>query len=64
MDEIRAYAKACGLHPSTVVQRSGCGGGLTWKKWQSGGSCSMRTADRLRQWMLDNPAPVKNEDAA
>lgn len=57
IEDIRAYAQAFGLHPSTVIQRAGCGGGATWSKWQSGASCSMRTADKLREYMSDNPPP-------
>lgn len=55
MDEIRAYAAAAGIKPTTVVQRSGIGGGGTWRKWEKGGSCTMRNADRIRAWMAANP---------
>ena len=54
--EIETYASALGLHPSTIVQRSGAGGGAAWGRWTAvGGSCSMRTADRIRAYMRANP---------
>jgi len=56
--EIEAYAAACGLKPTTVVQRAGRLGGATWAKWQAGASCSMRIAERIRRYIADNPAPV------
>ena len=56
IEEIRTYAQAHGLHPSTVIQRAGCGGGMTWSKWLNGKSCTLQTADRLRRYMADNPA--------
>ena len=53
--ELASYAKSVGLKPGTVVQNAGVGGGGTWSKWESGGSCSMRTADKLRKYMAQNP---------
>ena len=65
MAEIEAYAEARGLHPSTIVQRAGCGSGKTWAKWQAGGACLMHTADRLRRWMAENPvSEADGENAA
>jgi len=55
VQEVENYASALGLHPSTVVQRSGAGGGSSWGRWLNGGSCSMRTADRIRAYMRANP---------
>jgi hypothetical protein len=63
MSEIRDYALAVGVSPSTVVQKAGVGGGLTWAKWEMGGSCSMRTADKIRAYIADNPAPQSDEAA-
>ena len=64
IEEIRAYALSHGLHPSTVIQRAECGGGMTWANWLDGASCSMRTADKLRRYMADNPAAKSEGDAA
>lgn len=55
MSEIRAYASAHEIEPSTVVQRAGAGGGGTWKKWETGRSCTMHTAEKLRRYMGENP---------
>ncbi|MEX5599133.1 helix-turn-helix domain-containing protein [Pseudophaeobacter sp. C1-32P7] len=58
MEEVRAYAEQYGVAPSTVIQRVGVGGGGTWAKWESGtGSPTLRTVDRLRKYMADNPPP-------
>lgn len=55
MTEIRAYAAAMELQPTTVVQNSGCGGGSTWPKWEAGGACTLKTAEKIRKYMADNP---------
>ncbi|MBL1436527.1 MAG: XRE family transcriptional regulator [Rhodobacteraceae bacterium] len=60
--EVEAYASIIGLSPSTVVQNAGAGGGNVWKRWQNGGSCSMRTADRIRTFMTANPPRAKAQD--
>jgi transcriptional regulator with XRE-family HTH domain len=69
MEEIRAYAARLGISPSTVIQKAGVGGGGTWSKWESGeGSPTLRTVDRLRRYMADNPpldgGQATAEDAA
>lgn len=69
MEEIRAYAARLGNSPSTVIQKAGVGGGGTWSKWESGdGSPTLRTVDRLRQYMANNPpldgGQATAEDAA
>lgn len=61
--EVEEYAAACGLKPGTVVQRAVGASGVIWQRWKEGGSCSMRTADRIRAWMAANP-PENREDAA
>lgn len=59
MDQVRAYADALGINPSTVVQRAGCGGGTTWARWESGaGSPTLHTADKIRDFIAANPAPA------
>ena len=60
--EIEGYAKAVGVSPSTVIQRAANVGGRKWAAWQKGGSCSMRTADRIRAFMTANPARAKAQD--
>ena len=57
MNDLQAYAEACGKSPSTVIQAARCGGGATWRKWQNGASCSLHTAERLQDYMADNPPP-------
>jgi hypothetical protein len=61
MSEIRTYADLVGVSPSTVLQRAGAGSGTTWSRWEAGRSCTLNTADKLREWMVDNPPA---EDAA
>jgi len=62
LDTIRAYADALGVKPSTVVQRAGCGGGLTWAKWESrAGSPTLLTADKILDYIANNPAPARGE---
>lgn len=58
LDEIKAYAAAFGIKPSTVVQKSGAGGGNAWSTWVNRrGSPTMDTADTIKKYMKDNPAP-------
>lgn len=64
LSEVERYAAACGLKPGTVVQRAGGASGAAWEKWKTGGSCSMRTADRIRAYMHDNPPMTDREVAA
>lgn len=55
MTEIREYAAARGILPTTVVQSAECGSGSTWAKWEAGSSCTLKTADKIRKYMADNP---------
>lgn len=69
MQEIENYASARGILPATVVQSATGHSGTTWAKWQSGATCSLRTAEKLRAYMAANPpqadAPrTSEEDAA
>jgi len=57
IDEIESYAAAFGVMPTTIVQRGGGGSGSTWSRWTSGGSCTLRVAERMRKYMAENPAP-------
>lgn len=63
ISEIEKFAERHGIAPATVTVRAVANSRL-YHRLKAGGSCSMRTADRLRQWMADNSAPVKNEGAA
>ncbi|MBL1434715.1 MAG: XRE family transcriptional regulator [Rhodobacteraceae bacterium] len=60
--EVEIYATAMGLLPSTVIQRAANLGGGKWAVWKNGGSCSMRTADRIRAHMTANPPRAKAQD--
>ena len=53
--DIQAYADTCGLTPGTVIQRAAGASGGAWQRWLAGGSCSVRTADRIRAYMAANP---------
>lgn len=65
LEEVEAYADACGLKPGTVVQRACGASGRDWSKWKSGrGSCSLVTADRIRAYIAENPPSKTQEDAA
>jgi len=70
MQEIENYALARGILPATVVQTATGHSGTTWAKWQSGATCSLRTAEKLRAYMAANPPPAEptsptpDEDAA
>ena len=62
LSDLRTYAAAFGLRPTTIIQRAGCGSGGTWAKWDGGKSSpTLLTADRLRKYMADNPAPKLKE---
>ena len=64
LKEVEAYAARCTLHPSTVIQRAGAGGGNTWVRWLNGGGCSMHTADRIRAYINANPPKLDAQDGA
>lgn len=55
--DVKAYAAACGLKPTTVVQRAAGVSGAAWGRWEAGGSCTLATADKVRAFMRNNPAP-------
>lgn len=65
LSEVEVYAEACGVQPTTVVQRATGASGSAWSKWKSGrGSCSLATADRIRAYIAENPPLKTQEDAA
>lgn len=56
--EVELYAAACGLKPTTIVQRAAGVSGGSWRRWtELGGSPTMATADQVRAYMRANPAP-------
>jgi hypothetical protein len=62
--QVEAYAAACGVKPTTVVQRAASVGGSAWDRWTSGGSPTLATADKIRAYMAANPPPPSEKDAA
>jgi hypothetical protein len=59
MQQVRAYADALEVLPTTVVQRAAKVSGSAWARWESGdGSPTMIVADKIRKYMADNPIPV------
>ncbi len=64
MQEIEAYALARGILPATVVQAATGHSGTTWAKWQGGASCSLKTAERIRDYIKSNPPPVPAASAS
>ena len=56
INEIKAYAKAVGKHPSTILQEAANASGQTWAKWLEGAGCSVKIMDRIRKYIKDNPA--------
>lgn len=57
MQEVQAYATARQILPATVVQQATGHSGTTWAKWQAGATCSLRTAEKIRSYMRENPPP-------
>jgi hypothetical protein len=58
MQQVRAYAKALGVEPTTVVQRAAKVSGAAWSRWDVGaGSPTLATADKILKYIADNPAP-------
>ncbi|PCJ75546.1 MAG: hypothetical protein COA53_06530 [Rhodobacteraceae bacterium] len=64
MKQIEVYAASFGIQPTTVIQRGGGMSGSKWAAWLNGASCSMRTADKIRQYMADNPPKNRNQNEA
>jgi hypothetical protein len=63
--EVTEYADACRLKPTTVIQRAAGVSGASWASWINGGSSpTLRTVDRVRAYMLANPAPQQSEETA
>lgn len=64
MQQVRAYAKALGVEPTTVVQRAAKVSGAAWSRWDVGaGSPTLATADKILKYITDNPVPTVAVDA-
>lgn len=58
MQQVRCFADALNIHPSTVIQRAAQVGGNSWAKWEAGNSSpTLRTADKILNYIADNPIP-------
>ncbi len=64
MAEVRAYAAAVGVLPTTIIQRADAGNGSTWAKWEAAGTATHRTTDKVRSYMAAHPISENQEDAA
>ncbi|RBO51962.1 hypothetical protein DSD19_17725 [Rhodovulum sp. BSW8] len=63
--EIEAYAAACSKTPQKVLRDAIGAGWGQWGSWKSRESSpTMLTADKLRDYMRDHPAPTPAGDAA
>lgn len=63
ISEIEGYASRAGLSPATVTSRAVSNSRL-YDRMKAGGSCSLKTAGRLRAYMLANPPAQTKGDAA
>lgn len=60
--EIEQFADAHNIAPATVTSRA-VGNSRLYSRIKSGGSCTIRIAESLREYMANN-APAKAGDAA
>lgn len=58
--EIEQFAERLNIAPATVTSRA-VGNSRLYKRLKDGGSCTMRIADRVREFMADSD---RKEDAA
>lgn len=64
MQQVRTYAGASNIHPSTVIQRAAKVGGNSWARWDAGTSSpTMMTADKILSYIDEHPAPEIDEAA-
>ncbi len=62
--DVRVYAAARGIQPSTVIQRAKCGGGDKWARWETRKSSpTLNTVDRVYAYMAAHPAPEAAAEA-
>ncbi|WP_439561127.1 hypothetical protein [Roseinatronobacter sp.] len=71
ISEIEAYTRALGITPQKLLRDALRASWGQWNDWKAGKSSpTMRNADRLREYMAENPPPApasanaQNEDAA
>lgn len=58
MQQVRLYAGALGVEPTTIVQRAAKVSGGAWSRWECGtGSPTLATADKILKYISDNPVP-------
>lgn len=64
--EVRTYAEARGLMPTTVIQRAAGASGNAWGRWEAGETApTLKTVDKVRAYMAANPPKASEaEDAA
>jgi len=64
MQQVRAYATALGVEPTTVVQRAAKVSGAAWSRWSVGaGSPTLATADKILKYIAENPIVDADADA-
>ena len=63
--DIEEYAMRRGIKPATVVQYALNASAREWDRWAQGGSCSVRTAEKIRKYMHENvPEPRPSQEAS
>jgi len=64
MQQVRSYAKALEVEPTTVVQRAANVSGVAWSRWDIGaGSPTLATADKILKYIAENPVLADDADA-
>lgn len=53
--DIKAYAEARGMTPQRMLRISINAKWDQWDRWQSGGSCTVRTMEKVRKFMREHP---------
>ena len=56
--DIEAYAAARGVKPATVLRYAIGQGPREWRRWESGGGCSVRNAQKIRDYISTHPVEV------
>ncbi|MDE4302869.1 hypothetical protein PXK30_05215 [Phaeobacter gallaeciensis] len=65
LEEIAAYSAAVERSPQHILRQAIGANWRQWKAWQAGQSSpTLHTVDKIRQYMADNPVPVKAREAA
>ena len=64
MTQVRDYAIRCGVKPATVVYWAGFAGNA-WTRWEGGESSpTLRTLDKVRAYIAENPPPEDVREGA